>query len=155
MRVSALIIGFVTVAACNHGQNMAKSKTSNSLPEATMTSRRNEAVGSGDIQRRGDSSEDLSELNPKCKEFLAGIGMRVALSPADDELTSLVMAHMEKAKLPIPQNHRFLISSRDGHWAVCVVDLGALCRGERPRFDTYHVGEREGKLRILFVSAGI
>jgi hypothetical protein len=81
--------------------------------------------------------------------------MRLAVSPADDGMVSLVERDMRSRNVPLPRNHKFLIAKRNDHWVVTVVDLEAVCRGERPRSSAYHVGERKGELRILYQEAGI
>jgi hypothetical protein len=92
----------------------------------------------------------------ECEALLSRFEMRLAVSPGDDRLTSLVEEEMRSRKVPFPNNHKFLITNRGGRaWSVTVVDFAAICRGERPRGTTYRVGEDSGHLRILYEEAGI
>jgi hypothetical protein len=81
--------------------------------------------------------------------------MRIAVSPSDDELTSVVAEEMKKRQEPFPANYKFLIGRRDRHWTVTVIDFDAVCRGERPSAITYHVEKKGGHVRILFEAANI
>jgi hypothetical protein len=157
MRVLVLVVGIGTLVACHFGQSTER-KRPNASPEVTAVAQRHsetESVRSAQPSEHSQAAAGSDALDEDCKAFLTGMGMRIAVSPEDDRLTSPVSAHMAKTRLPTPQNRRFLVSARSGHWVVCAVDIEALCHGKRPEFDTYHVGEKDGKMQILFIEAGI
>jgi hypothetical protein len=90
------------------------------------------------------------------ERLFAGFGMRLARSPDDDWLTAIVQDHRRKFSRPLPRNCRFVISKRSDGWAVSVADIDALLRGERAREgDAYHIEDKDGRLRLLNIEAGI
>ena len=156
MRFLALIIGLVSIVACNREAiTVERGAVRNSLwKDAAMAAETREAGQSGDHSSKGEPRPDAGSLR-ECEAFLSRLEMRLAVSPVDDGLTSLVEKEMRSNKVPFPNDYKFVISRRGGHSVVTVVDFEAVCRGDRPRSITYHIGKRAGHLRILFQEAGI
>jgi hypothetical protein len=156
MRFLALVIGLLNIVACNReATTVERGAVRNSLwKDAAMTAETREAGQSGDPSSKSELRPDAGSLR-ECEAILSRLEMRLAVSPADDGLTSLVDKEMRDRRVPFPNNHKFVISRRSGHSVVTVVDFEAVCRGERPRSITYHIGKRAGRLRILFQEAGI
>ena len=87
---------------------------------------------------------------------MAGFGMRLAHSPEDDRLTTTVEDHMRKARTPMPENHRFVISKRADGWAVSVCDIESFLTAERPRCEgEYHLEYKGGRLRVRYIEPAI
>ena len=86
---------------------------------------------------------------------MSGVGWRFAHSPEDDELTSIVEAFMIKANIPLPATHRFVIAKRKDGWGVFVVNFESFLRGDRLKFDTFHIGNKDGRPELLYIEAGI
>ena len=92
----------------------------------------------------------------KVERLMAGFGMRFARSPRDDRLTAVVMEHLKKAHKVLPPNYRFVISKRSDGWAVDAFDFDALRNGGRPRgIGAYHIEDKDGRLRLLYIEADI
>jgi hypothetical protein len=82
--------------------------------------------------------------------------MRFAHSPDDDRLTTIVQDHLRKVGKPLRRDYRIVISKRNDGWAVSVADVDSLLRGERPRNgDAYHIEDKGGRVRLLYIEAGI
>ena len=92
----------------------------------------------------------------KVERLMAGFGMRFARSPQDDRLTAVVLEHMTKAHKALPPKYRFVISKRSDGWAVDAFDFDALLQGGRPRgIGAYHIEDKDGRLRLLYIEADI
>jgi hypothetical protein len=96
---------------------------------------------------------DFDSFIKNFERLMPRFGLRFARSPEDDRLVSAVLEYMKKSRENLPGKHRFVVSGRAGDWRVAVLDMEAIWKGERPQGGlTYHVGNRSGRLRMLYVS---
>jgi len=112
----------------------------------------------GDASVDGPDKQETASREASIKDldrFMAGVGWRFAHSPEDDRLTTIVETFMKKAHHPLPENPRFVIAKRKDGWGVFVLDFEAFLRGERPQFDTFHIGNKGGRPQLLYIEAGI
>jgi hypothetical protein len=118
------------------------------------------ATGSCDGRGDANSSNEQGSASRDARikdleHFMSGVGWRFAHGPEDDELTSIVEAFMNKANIPLPANHRFVITKRKDGWGVFVVNFESFLRGDRLQFDTFHIGSKDGRPELLYIEAGI
>jgi len=158
MLTRPVLIGVLltVVSACSRSPAVsslcgASEKSRRSVVPSDRSSATGAAIGA---EIGGGFSHEAAIKN--IERLMAGFGMRLAHSPEDDRLTTVVDEHMRKARTPMPDNHRFVISRRTDGWAVSVCDIESFLRAERPRCEgAYHVEDSRGRLRLLYIEAAI
>lgn len=155
MRTVVIGICFMVLATCRtesrtaerdirHGPTSSGSAAVPHSAAATPAKTKSEAQAEHQL-----NAEELR----RCEQLLSRFELRLAVSPSDDEMTSLVAEEMKRRKEPFPEQYRFLIGKRGQHVIVSVIDLEAACRGERPGANTYHLEKKGGRVRILYEAA--
>jgi hypothetical protein len=129
-------------------------------PQPTILPSQTAMASDGSVTERSDAFRPVglqldAGVFQRCESLLARFELRLAVSPSDDELTSVVAAEMKKRQEPFPANYKFLIGRRGRHWIVTVIDFEAVCRGERPSGNTFHLEKKAGRVRLLFEAANI
>ena len=114
--------------------------------------------GDGSANRESPERQGIASRQARIKHLehiLPEFGWRLAHSPEDDRLTTIVKRFMNEAHIPLPDNSMFVISKRKRGWGISVLDFEAFLKGDRPQFDTYRIGYRRGRLELLYIEAGI
>jgi hypothetical protein len=156
MRTLALAFCFVVLSSCKTEPKVAgrdirhdPESSSSAKPDGAVAVHANADAAAGTMRRLS-----AGELQ-RCEQLLSRLEMRLAVSPSDDELTSIVAKEMGRRKERFPEHYKFLIGKRGRHLIVSVIDFEAACRGDRPSATTYHLEKKGGVVRILFEAAEI
>ena len=157
MPVHPILFGVMlaVVAACSRSPAAPSPReASEESPRSVASSGHAGASDAAVVAERGGTSHEAAIKN--VERLMAGFGMRLAHSPEDDRLTAIVEEHLRKARATMPDSPRFVISKRTDGWAVSVCDIESFLRAQRPRCEgAYHIEDKGGRLRLLYIEAGI
>lgn len=151
MRVHPILTTVVlaVVEACSRSPTASSLGAAQGLPADIARSDRSGAAD-GVVAARGERTHDVAIKN--VERLMTGFGMRLARSPEDDNLTAIAEEHMRKAHIPLPANHRFIISKRMDGWAISVCDIESFLRADRPHcVGAYHIEHKGGRMRLLYI----
>ena len=157
MRASLPVVltTFVVFAgACNRTRSTSAGDVTNSTNKTVTTRLPTTSTDAAKPIEAGLAAQEADI--EKAERLMAGFGLRLARSPDDDRLTTIVQNHLRKMHKTLPASYRFVISKRRDGWAVDALDFEAILRGERPHSTgAYHIEDKAGRLKLLYIEADI
>lgn len=146
MKRALLLLAIVLVACIqNRAEKTHSSATLDSDGKASSTNMDQSETASASL-----AAERVRDF----EAALARYGKRFG-TPQDAPLTSFVLEQVKASGRSVPEAARFVLSRRDDHWVVSVVDLNKIREGRRVTpLVTYHVADKDG-LMVIAVEPGI